>query len=40
MDALTMIVMYALLRFVIPFVLLLLVGTWVQRRLSDSLRHA
>jgi hypothetical protein len=40
MDAMTLIVLYALLRFVVPLSLLLLLGTWVQKRLGGNLRNA
>ncbi len=39
MDAMTLIVLYALLRFVVPFVLLLMIGTWIQSRTAGYLRH-
>jgi hypothetical protein len=40
MDALTLILLYGLLRFIVPFVLLLMLGTWVQRGLGGNLRQA
>jgi hypothetical protein len=40
MDALTLILLFGLLRFIVPLVLLLMLGTWVHMGLGGNLRQA